>query len=91
MGVKRAVRKLAPNGACVSAMLEAYSRRPPRHPRIRCSSMSLEITPTRNFPGNAPPNFTEYLSERPEMIPHDEKLKKAKTIKGNNTYENKIS
>jgi hypothetical protein len=53
--------------------------------------MSLEITPTRNFPGNAPPNFTEYLSERPEMIPHDEKLKKAKTMEGNNTYENKIS
>ena len=52
---------------------------------------SLEITPARNFPRNARPNFTEYLSERPEMIPHDEKLKKAKTIKGNNTYENKIS
>jgi hypothetical protein len=53
--------------------------------------MSLEITSTRNFPGNAPPNFTEYTSERPEMTPQDEKLKKAKTMKGNNTYENKIS
>jgi len=53
--------------------------------------VSLEITPTRNFPRNAPPNFTEYLSERPEMIPHDEKLKKAKTMKVSNSYENKIS
>jgi hypothetical protein len=44
-----------------------------------------------HFPRNAPPNLTEYISERPEMIPHDEKSKKAKTTKENNTYENKIS
>src|SRR5206468_9333861 len=39
-------------------------------------------TPTHNFPRNATPNFTEYQSEPPEMIQHDEKLKKAKTTKG---------
>ena len=53
--------------------------------------MSLEITPTRNFPRNARPNLTEYLSERLEMASHDEESKKAKTMKENNTYENKIS
>jgi len=53
--------------------------------------VSLEITPARNFPHNEPPNFAEYLSERPEMTPHDENSKKAKTTKGNHTYENKIS
>ena len=52
---------------------------------------SLEITPARNFPRNVRPIFTEYLSERPEMSSHDENSKKAKTTKGNHTYENKIS
>src|SRR5438874_10996311 len=89
--VKRAVGELAPNGAYVSAKLEAHSRHPSCHPRIRCNSVSLEVTPARNFPRNEPSNHTEYISERPEMIPHDEKLKKAKKIKGNNTYENKNS
>jgi len=53
--------------------------------------VSLEITPARNFPRNARPNFTEYLSERPEMSSHAEKSRKAKTMKVNNSYENKIS
>ena len=44
-----------------------------------------------NFPRNARPNLTEYLSERLEMASHDEESKKAKTMKENNTYENKIS
>src|SRR6266513_3604928 len=81
----------SPHGACVSAKLEATSRHPPCHPGIRCNSVSLEITPARNFPRNARPNFTEYLSERPEMTSHDGKSTKAKTTKGNNTYENKIN
>jgi hypothetical protein len=44
-----------------------------------------------HFLRNAPQNFTEYLSERPEISSHDENSKKAKTTKGNHTYENKIS
>ena len=44
-----------------------------------------------NFPRNARPNLTEYLSERPEMTSHGRKPRKAKTMKENNTYENKIS
>jgi len=42
-------------------------------------------------PRNEPPNPAEYLGERPEMTPHDEEPRKAKTRKGNNTDENKIS
>ncbi len=33
------------------------------------------------FPRNGPPNFTEHLSERPEMTSHDEESNKAKTAK----------
>jgi hypothetical protein len=44
-----------------------------------------------HFPRNEHANPAEYLSERPEMTPQDEKPRKAKTMKGNNTYENKIN
>jgi hypothetical protein len=43
-----------------------------------------------HFLRNARPNPAEYLGERPEMTSHGGKPKKAKTMKGNNTYENKI-
>ena len=40
---------------------------------------------------NALPNLAEYLGERPDMTSHGGKPRKANTMKGNNTYENKIS
>src|SRR5947207_14067189 len=80
----------SPNGACVSAKLEAHSRHPPCHPRIRCNSVSLEITPARNFPRNARPDFTEYLSERPEMSSHGEKPRKAKQRKETTLMKTKL-
>jgi hypothetical protein len=36
-----------------------------------------------HFPRNRRPNLAQYISERPEMISHDEKPKKAKTAKEN--------
>jgi len=45
----------------------------------------------RLFPRNEPANPTEYIGERPEMTSYDGKPRKAKTTKGNHTYENKIS
>jgi hypothetical protein len=45
----------------------------------------------QTFARNVGPNLTEYLSERPEMSSHGEKSRKAKTTKGYNTYEHKIS
>jgi hypothetical protein len=36
-----------------------------------------------HFPRNESGNPAEYISDRPEMIPHDEESKKAKTTKGN--------
>jgi len=36
-------------------------------------------------------NPAEYLSERPEMTSHGGKPRKAKTMEGNKTYENKVS
>ena len=44
-----------------------------------------------NFPRNLAPDFGQYISERLEMISQDEKSPKAKTVKGKNTYENKIN
>jgi hypothetical protein len=43
-----------------------------------------------NFPRNARPNPTEYLSERPEMSSHGEKSRKAKTTKGNTLMKAKL-
>ena len=63
--------------------------RPPRRTPVRKSIRVIRGFP--NFPRNAVPNLTEYISERPEMIPHDEKSKKAKTRRGKFDYENKIS
>jgi len=34
-----------------------------------------------HFPRNSRPNLAQYISERPAMISHDEKPKKAKTTK----------
>src|SRR5205823_2885070 len=80
----------SPNGACVSAKLEAHSRHPPCHPRIRCNSVTLEITPARNFPRNLASDFTHYLSERPEMTSHGGKPRKAKTTKGITLMKTKL-
>jgi len=44
-----------------------------------------------NFPRNLAPDFGQYTREWPEMTSHGGKPRKAKTMKGNNTYENKIS
>ena len=44
-----------------------------------------------HFPRNLVSDFTHYLSEQPEMSSPGEKSRKAKTTKGNHTYENKIS
>jgi hypothetical protein len=35
-----------------------------------------------NFPRNSRPNSAQYTGERPELISHGEKSKKAKTTKG---------
>jgi len=59
---------------------------------LRCS-MPVGENPggAQTFARNVGPNLTEYLSERPEMSSHGEKSRKAKTTKGYNTYEYKIS
>jgi hypothetical protein len=35
-----------------------------------------------NFPRNLAPDFTQYISERPEMSSQDEESKKVRTMKG---------
>jgi hypothetical protein len=59
--------------------------------RSLMTSATSAVPNVANFPRNARPNLTEYLSERPEMTSHGGKPRKAKTMKENNTYENKIS
>jgi hypothetical protein len=44
-----------------------------------------------NFPRNLAPDFTHYLSERPELTSHRGKPKKAKTNERKLSYENKIN
>jgi hypothetical protein len=52
------------------------------------SAESVVPTTLLHFPHNEPPNFTEYLSERPEMTPHDENSKKAGIMKASYVCEN---
>jgi len=42
-----------------------------------------DSTHFRIFSRNLAPDFTHYLSERPEMSSQDESSRKAKTMKGN--------
>jgi len=44
-----------------------------------------------NFLRNLAADFSHYICEQPEMTSHDERSRKAKTRKGNNSYENEIS
>ena len=76
--------EVSSNGAYLTAKLKAHSRHPPCHPRIRCNSVSLEITAAPNFPRNLAPDFTHYISERPEMTSHGWEAKE-----GQNQKENK--
>jgi hypothetical protein len=51
------------------------------------SVKSVVPTTLLHFSHNEPPNFTEYISERPEMTSHGGKPRKAKTIERKLSYE----
>jgi len=62
---------IAKTFAVASVPMQRLTRNP-RHPRF---------SGFLNVPCNLGPNFRLYTRERPEMTSHDEKSKKAKTVK----------
>jgi hypothetical protein len=55
--------------------------------RSSVTSATSAVPNLPNFPRNLVPDFTHYLSERPEMTSHSGKPRKAKTMKGKLSYE----
>jgi hypothetical protein len=54
-------------GTADNPIVGTYTVNPDGTGTMQWFSNGSNHTPARNFPRNARPNFTEYLSERPEM------------------------